>query len=490
MTERRILLAIASAACLLAGSCDGADSGPVRISAIGGPARNLANPNLQPLDPPGAILAEAAAQGLVRFDAAGEIEPALAQSWIVSDDGLRYTFRIRRAEWANGGGRVTAAQVVARLRATLSRASRNPLKPSLGAIDDIVAMTDEVLEISLKGPRPNFLQLLAQPEMTVALNGRGAGPYRIVDAGSQGTRLAPPSGDDDDDGDIADPRHPQSQILLRGETAAVAIARFQAGAADFVVGGTIGDLPFARTAGLPANRLVLEPAQGLIGLSFLGSDGALGDPAARRALAMAIDRDAIAGEPLLAGFSPRAALVGPGIDELPTPAQPNWQGVPVAQRRQAARQAIAALGAPVALRIAVPEGPGYRLIFAHLKRDWAAIGVTAVAVAPGVRADLALIDAVAPSIAGSWYLRRFACDSSPVCDQAADAALTEARTAPDAATRQAALAKADRILSGISAYIVLGAPLRWSLVAPRLNGFRPNPFARHPVSTLIAAEGP
>ena len=92
-------------------------------------------PICEPLDPPSAFLIEAVAQGLVRFDAAGEIEPALAQSWIVSDDGLRYTFRLRRAQWADGG-RVTAEQVAARLRAALSRASRNPLKPVLGAIDD------------------------------------------------------------------------------------------------------------------------------------------------------------------------------------------------------------------------------------------------------------------------------------------------------------------------------------------------------------------
>ena len=85
------------------------ESGPIEVSAIGGPPR-LANPNLEPLDPPTAFLTEAVAQGLVRFDAAGEIEPALAQSWIVSDDGLRYTFRIRRAT-GPAACRVTAQQV-------------------------------------------------------------------------------------------------------------------------------------------------------------------------------------------------------------------------------------------------------------------------------------------------------------------------------------------------------------------------------------------
>ena len=74
------------------------ETGPIEVSAIGGPPA-LANPNLQPLDAPSAFLTEAVAQGLVRFNAEGEIEPALAQSWIVSDDGLRYTFRIRRTNW-------------------------------------------------------------------------------------------------------------------------------------------------------------------------------------------------------------------------------------------------------------------------------------------------------------------------------------------------------------------------------------------------------
>src|SRR5688572_833766 len=153
------------AALVFLSGCDDAETGPIRISAIGGEPQ-LLNPNLHPLDPPSAFLIEAAAHGLVRFDGAGEIEPALAQSWIVSDDGLRYTFRIRRMQWPDGSP-VTAEQVAARLRAAFSRASRNPLKPVLGGIAEVIAMTDQVLEIRLHGPRPNQLQLLAQPGMGI-----------------------------------------------------------------------------------------------------------------------------------------------------------------------------------------------------------------------------------------------------------------------------------------------------------------------------------
>src|ERR1043165_4115535 len=117
MAIRGLCSVLPIAAALALAGCGGEEGGPVAVSAIGGPP-HLVNPNLQPLDPPSAFLAEAVAQGLVRFDSAGEIEPALAQSWVVSDDTLRYTFRIRRAQWADGRP-VTAQQVAARLRAAL-----------------------------------------------------------------------------------------------------------------------------------------------------------------------------------------------------------------------------------------------------------------------------------------------------------------------------------------------------------------------------------
>ena len=210
---RRTFLLICAALAL--GSCGEPRGGLIAVSAIGAPPR-LLNPNLQPLDPPAAFLAEAVAQGLVRFDAAGEIEPALAQSWIVSDDGLRYTFRIRRSTWPDGSP-ITAEQVAGRLRAAASRASRNPLKPVLGGIESITAMTDAVLEIGLRGPRPNLLQLLAQPEMAIVFGGMGSGPYQAGGTSGGAPLLSLPAGEDGEPS--AEP-----PILLRGEGAALAVA--------------------------------------------------------------------------------------------------------------------------------------------------------------------------------------------------------------------------------------------------------------------------
>ncbi|HEX9932041.1 MAG TPA: ABC transporter substrate-binding protein, partial [Allosphingosinicella sp.] len=466
--------------------CAEDERGPVRVAAIGA-APAIVNPNLAPLDPAAALLLAATAQGLVRFDAAGEVEPALAQSWIVSDDGLRYTFRIRRTEWI-GGGRVTAQQVVARLRAALTAASRNPLKPILGLIRQIEPMTDEVLEITLRAPRPHFLQLLAQPEMAVLIGNRGTGPYAAAPQGDGSMILTLPRSEEEEDEEEAPAELP---IALGGERAAIAVARYLAGGADLVTGGTAGDLLVVRAAAPPAAVLQFDPVAGLFGLAFERGEGALAAPELRRALAMAVDRDGIVAALAVPGLIARATLLPPGLEEVPAPAAPDWIAAPLVVRRQEAARTLAAAageGGPLRLRVAMPEGPGYRLIFALLRRDWRAVGVDAERVAPGAPADLRFIDSVAPATMAAWYLRNFACEGARLCSSEADAALAAARETQNRAERQSFLAAADRAITDAALFVPIAAPVRWSLVSPRLTGFRRNPFARHAPGELIAIE--
>ncbi len=480
MIARKLIVAAAIASIALSGCRDNA-TGPIAVSAIGGPPR-LGNPNLAPLDTPSALLTEAVAQGLVRLDASGQIEPALAQSWIVSDDGLRYTFRLGQASWPNGT-RVTAEQVEARLKAALSRASKNPLKPLLGVIADVSAMTERVIEISLRAPRPNLLQLLAQPEMAIIRDGGGTGPYR-AEPRRDGAVALTRRDEDEEDREASG-----EELLLRGERAAVAVARFDRQLADLVIGGTAGDLPIVRAAALPRATLRFDPAAGLFGLAFTNNNGALADPEVRRALSMSVDRAALVAALGIPALLPRETLVSPGVDELPSPALPAWAVSPLPERRDAARTIIADLEdqAPLTLRVAMPDAPGYRLVFAHLRRDWRLIGVDAQAVPAGAEADLLLVDAVAAANLATWYLRRFACGTSAVCSAEADAVLDNARNARSAPERKAFLAEADRLLAEVTPFIPLTAPVRWSLVSPRLTGYQANPFARHFVGSLVAA---
>jgi peptide/nickel transport system substrate-binding protein len=467
-------------ACALSiGGCGKDPSGPVVVSAIGGPPA-LANPNLVPLDAPSAFLIQTTAQGLVAFEASGQIEPALAQRWIVSDDGLRYTFRLARAQWA-GDGRITAAEVVARLRAALGNSSKNPLRPVLGAVAEVEAMTDDVLEISLKGPRPHFLDLLAQPEMGLLREKRGSGPYQAVTSPNGLVRLHRPSSDEEEADDEDSP-----DLMLRGENAGLAVARFATREADLVTGGTLGDLPVARAARLPAAQLRFDPVAGLLGLVFVSREGPLADVEIRDALAMAIDRPALVAAFAVPNLQPRESLVPPGIQELAAPAAPEWSTQPMPARRAAAARTIRSLAKPLTLRVALPPGPGYRMLFAFIRADWRAIGVSAEAVAENASADVRLVDRVAPATLASWYLRNFTCSVGPVCNAEADEAMEMARNAVDPAERREMLAKADALLRDSVVFVSIAAPVRWSLASPRLTGFQPNVYGRHAPGELIA----
>ena len=125
------------------------------------------------------------------------------------------------------------------------------------------------------------------------------------------------------------------------------------------------------------------------------------------------------------------------------------------------------------------------MLFAHLRRDWALVGVRAVRVDLAQSADLRLVDEVAPSAGASWYLERFSCARARVCDPVADAALAASRVATDPAARSAQLAAADRALADAATFMPLTSPIRWSLVSRRVTGYRPNPFAVHSLADLV-----
>ncbi|HEX8194304.1 MAG TPA: ABC transporter substrate-binding protein, partial [Allosphingosinicella sp.] len=355
----------------------------------------------------------------------------------------------------------------------------------MGLVASVEPMTDQVLEFTLKAPRPHFLQLLAQPEMALVLDGRGTGPRRAARQADGTMLLTLPTPEDEDEDGPAPPA-----VLLRGERASLAVARFAAGGADLVTGGTAGDLPVARVAGLPAAALQFDPVEGLFGLVFQRADGAFADPAARRALSMAVDRDSIAAALAVPGLAGRTSLLPIGLQEVAQPAMPDWAAAPLVLRRQEAARTLSGLaeGELLRLRVAMPEGPGYRLIFAHLKRDWRAVGVEAERVALGMDAELRFVDQPAPAFMAAWYLRNFTCDRVPVCSPEADAALALARETPDVAERRTQLALADALLRDTAVFVPIAAPVRWNLVSARMTGFRRNPFGRHAPGELIAEE--
>ena len=86
------------------------------------------------------------------------------------------------------------------------------------------------------------------------------------------------------------------------------------------------------------------------------------------------------------------------------------------------------------------------MIFGLLRRDLAAIGLTAVRVAINQKdADLRLIDEVAPYDSALWYLGRVGCARAVHCSDAADAALQAASLASDSDNRIAQISQISHI---------------------------------------------
>jgi len=464
-------IALAAAPLLAMSACDNGRTGEIKVSVIGSKPK-LADPAAGTLSGPDSVLLQNVAQGLVSFDSDGEIVGGLAERWNVSDDGLSYIFRLQTAKWPDGS-KITAEQVARALRRQLQSRSRNALKDSFGAIDEVVAMTERVIEIRLVAPRPNLLPLLAQPEMAILRNGAGTGPFKLTEGKGKDSALKLVRDQEIDD----DEQVIREEVLLDGLAPEKAIAAFDGGETDLVLGGTFADLPLARRVAKARTVLRFDATSGLFGLVPLATSGPLSDPEVRKLLSQAIDREALIAALSVPGLQGRATLLEPGLDgigEVPTPA---WAGVKLADRQApliaAANREFGKLDKP-AVRLFIPVGPGGDILFQRLQRDWGAIGLEVTRATAFRNADFALIDEVAPSTSPAWFVRHFRCQVVKICTPDADELLDAARTTLVPAQRAALIAQAAALMDEKALFIPIAAPVRWSLVGPRIGNFAGN----------------
>jgi oligopeptide transport system substrate-binding protein len=124
-------------------------------------------------------------EGLVHINDEGEIEPALAKSWHISQDQLTYTFTLRDAKWSDNTS-ITAYDIEYSLKRALDASfssdtlyqmfiiynayeAKYKINESGQEVDitsediGIVAIDDKTLKITLKEPASYFLALLANP---------------------------------------------------------------------------------------------------------------------------------------------------------------------------------------------------------------------------------------------------------------------------------------------------------------------------------------
>lgn len=128
-------------------------------------------------------------EGLVRIDRDGEIVPALATEWEVSEDGLRWTFELREGVLFHDGSDLTPEDVIAKFERAIDPDSGHTNSQYYAAIESIAADGYSV-HFHLSEPSASLLYNLARPDSIIYPAAKadtqrsepiGTGPFEFVE---------------------------------------------------------------------------------------------------------------------------------------------------------------------------------------------------------------------------------------------------------------------------------------------------------------------
>ncbi len=336
-------------------------------------------------------------EGLVASSPEGEVVPAVAESWDVSEDGKVYTFTLREnARWSNGD-RVVASQFVTALRRALAPETASGAADLLRAIVNapeilrgelppdrlgVRAPVDHALEIRLSRPVAYFPDILtntvASPVHDSSLSGAAGfsrpgetvtnGPYRLV-AFAPGASLRV----------SRNPHYWDAAVVAYDEIRYEFVpdenaefARFRAGELD--VTDSVPEQRFEELARAADSGLQHRPTLATFYLTLNTDRGPLrGKLGLRQALSLAVDREAITSSIARAGQVPAHSLVPEGVWNY-APARYDWRGKPRDERLALARLLYADAGfaadRPLRLRLLYNENELVQKICVAIAAMW------------------------------------------------------------------------------------------------------------------------
>lgn len=129
-------------------------------------------------------------EGLVKPDSSGELQPAIASDYSISEDATTYTFTLREGVKFHDGSMVTAEDVKYSIDRCADTTNREPLVEAYSNIKSVNIVDEKTVEVVLNTADSDFLA-----NMTTAIipasnenpdtNPIGTGPYRYVSRSPQ-----------------------------------------------------------------------------------------------------------------------------------------------------------------------------------------------------------------------------------------------------------------------------------------------------------------
>ena len=131
-------------------------------------------------------------EGLVKPDSDGNLIPAVAESYVISDDRLTYTFTIREGILFHNGDPVTADDVIYSIKRCAGMLEEEPeaLVTAFSVITDVYAEDDRTVVISIASPDLEFLSYLTSAIIPEGYTDQatapvGTGPFQFVSRSAQ-----------------------------------------------------------------------------------------------------------------------------------------------------------------------------------------------------------------------------------------------------------------------------------------------------------------
>lgn len=354
------------------GAAPGSPDAPLRIGLTAEPA------NLDFTRTDGAAIPEALLvnvyEGLVRLDQqTGDVEPALAESWTVSPDGLVYDFTLREGVTFSNGEPFTAEDVEFSIERVQSDAWTVSLKDGMSVVAGVEVVSPTHARVTLREPSNSWLFRMTtrigamfDPSGVGDLANApvGTGPYTVSEF-RRGDALVLTRRDDY----WGEAPAIREVVLQYFDDATAAVNALLTDGID-VIGTVQAPEALAQFEGDDRFQIIEGTTNGEVTLAMNGAAGPTSDPRVRRAIAMAIDHEAV----LNTAWAGRGTL----IDTMVPPTDPWYQPLPdvTPYDPEAARALLAEAGTPnPSLRLRIANLP-YAVASAQVvQSQLAAVGI-------------------------------------------------------------------------------------------------------------------